>query len=446
MKKNKFLLFAAMAVAVLTSCGGGQKSLPTSNEYPVVTIGPANAQLKTTYPATIKGIQDVEVRPKVSGFITKLNVHEGEAVRAGQVLFVIDNATYQAAVRAAQAQVNQAEASVRAAQAGITTANASLNSAQAQAATAKLTYTNSQNLYNNKVIGDYELQTARNSYQTAEASVRQAQSGVNSANASLKQAQAAVAAAQAQLATAKDNLSFCYVKSPATGVVGSLPYKEGALVSPSSAQPVTTVSDVSTIEVYFSMSESDILKLTRSNNGLAGAIGSFPALSLQLSDGSVYNHQGTVVKTSGIIDPTTGTLSVIARFPNPEHLLKSGGSAQVVVAKSNNNAIIIPMDATSQVQDKYFVYKVDGQGNVHYTEVTVNPQNDGSNYIITSGLKMGDRIVTKGISGLTDGQQIKALTPQEYEAAMKKSADLGAQQGSSKGFLDAMTGKDDKGK
>ena len=116
------------------------------------------------------------------------------------------------------------------------------------------------------------------------------------------------------------------------------------------------------------------------------------------------------------------------------------------MAKSNNNAIIIPMDATSQVQDKYFVYKVDGQGNVHYTEVTVNPQNDGSNYIITSGLKMGDRIVTKGISGLTDGQQIKALTPQEYEAAMKKSADLGAQQGSSKGFLDAMTGKDDKGK
>lgn len=212
MKKNKFLLFAAIAMAVLTSCGGGQKGLPTSNEYPVVTIGPANAQLKTTYPATIKGVQDVEVRPKISGFITKLYVHEGQAVRAGQVLFELDNATYQAAVRAAQAQINQAEASVRSAQAGIQTANASLNSAQAQAATAQLTYNNSQNLYNNKVIGEYELQTARNSYQTAQAGVRQAQSSVSSANAGLKQAEAAVAAAKAQLATARENLSFCYVK------------------------------------------------------------------------------------------------------------------------------------------------------------------------------------------------------------------------------------------
>lgn len=444
MKKNKFLLFAAIAMAVLTSCGGGQKGLPTSNEYPVVTIGPANAQLKTTYPATIKGVQDVEVRPKISGFITKLYVHEGQAVSAGQVLFELDNATYQAAVRAAQAQINQAEASVRSAQAGIQTANASLNSAQAQAATAQLTYNNSQNLYNNKVIGEYELQTARNSYQTAQAGVRQAQSSVSSANAGLKQAEAAVAAAKAQLATARENLSFCYVKSPANGVVGNLPYKVGALVSPSSAQPVTTVSDISTIEVYFSMSESDILNLTRSNNGLAGAINSFPALSLQLTDGSIYNHEGKVVKTSGIIDPTTGSLSIIVRFPNPERLLKSGGAGQVIIAKNNNHAILVPMEATTQVQDKYFVYKVDGNGKVHYTEVTVDPQNDGNNYIITSGLKMGDRIVVKGLTGLTDGQEIKALTLQEYDAAMKNAAELGAKQGSSEGFLDAMTGKGDK--
>lgn len=444
MKKNKFLLFAAIAMAVLTSCGGGQKGLPTSNEYPVVTIGPANAQLKTTHPATIKGVQDVEVRPKISGFITKLYVHEGQAVSAGQVLFELDNATYQAAVRAAQAQISQAEASVRSAQAGIQTANAALNSAQAQAATAQLTYNNSQNLYNNKVIGEYELQTARNSYHTAQAGVRQAQSSVSSANAGLKQAEAAVAAAKAQLATARENLSFCYVKSPANGVVGNLPYKVGALVSPSSAQPVTTVSDISTIEVYFSMSESDILNLTRSNNGLAGAINSFPALSLQLTDGSIYNHEGKVVKTSGIIDPTTGSLSIIARFPNPERLLKSGGAGQVIIAKNNNHAILVPMEATTQVQDKYFVYKVDGSGKVHYTEVTVDPQNDGNNYIITSGLKMGDRIVVKGLTGLTDGQEIKALTLQEYEAAMKNAAELGAKQGSSEGFLDAMTGKGDK--
>jgi len=206
--------------------------------------------LKTTYPATIKGVQDVEVRPKVSGFITKLNIHEGEYVHAGQVLFVIDNSTYQAAVRQAQAQVNSAQSAVAQAKANVVQANASLNSANAQAATSRLTYNNSQNLYNNKVIGDYELQSAKNTYETAQAS------GIASAQAAVKQAEAGVRQAQAMLSTAKDNLGFCYVKSPASGYVGSLPFKEGALVSASSAQPVTTISNTSTIEVYFSMTEA----------------------------------------------------------------------------------------------------------------------------------------------------------------------------------------------
>lgn len=209
-------------VLLLTSCGGGKQSLPTSDEYPVVTIGAANAQLKTTFPATIKGVQDVEVRPKVSGFITKLYVHEGEYVRAGQVLFVVDNSTYQAAVRQAEAQVVSAQSGVAGAQARVVQANASLNSANAQAATSRLTYSNSKNLYNNKVIGEYELESAKNAYETAQAAVSQAQSGVASANAAVKQAHAAVRQAQAMLSTAKDNLGFCYVKSPASGYVGSL--------------------------------------------------------------------------------------------------------------------------------------------------------------------------------------------------------------------------------
>lgn len=442
MKKNKILLSALAAVALLTSCGSGRQGLPTSNEYPVITIGASNAQLKTTYPATIKGVQDVEVRPKVSGFITKLNVHEGEYVRAGQVLFVIDNATYQAAVRQAQAQVNSAQSSVAQAQAGVVQANASLNSANAQAATSRLTYSNSKNLYNSKVIGDYELQSAKNAYETAQAAVRQAQSGVASANAAVRQAEAGVRQAQAVLASAKDNLGFCYVKSPASGYIGSLPFKEGALVSPSSAQPVTTVSNTSSMEVYFSMTESDILNLSRKDNGLANAIKAFPGVSLLLADGSTYNHEGTIVKTSGVIDAATGTVSVIARFPNPEHLLKSGGSGQIVIARSNNHALLVPQEATVQVQNKTFVYKVDGNNKVHYSEITVDPQNDGINYIVTSGLKMGDRIVTKGVSGLEDGAQIKALTPAEYDEAIRKSEKLGENQSSASGFLKAMKGED----
>ena len=375
--KKSILLSAITAVTVLlTSCGGGgRQSLPTSDEYPVVTIGAANAQLKTTFPATIKGVQDVEVRPKVSGFITKLYVHEGEYVRAGQVLFVVDNSTYQAAVRQAEAQVVSA------------------------------------------------------------------QSGIASANAAVTQAHAAVRQAQAMLSTAKDNLGFCYVKSPASGYVGSLPYKEGALVSASSAQPVTTVSNTSSIEVYFSMTESDVLKLSRTNNGLNNAIKSFPSVSLMLADGTTYNHEGVVVKTSGIIDATTGTVSVIARFPNPEHLLKSGGSGQIVIAKNNNRALLVPQEATVQVQDKIFVYKVDADSKVHYTEITVDPQNDGINYIVTSGLKMGDRIVSKGLSSLEDGAKITALTPAEYDKAIEKAEKLGENQGSASGFLKAMKGE-----
>ncbi|PDP60414.1 efflux RND transporter periplasmic adaptor subunit [Prevotella intermedia] len=444
MIKSKFLLLAALAITVLSSCGGGKRELPKNNEYPVITISAANAQMKTTYPATIKGIQDVEVRPKVSGFITKLYVHEGEAVRAGQVLFVVDNAVYQSAVRQAEATVASAQSGISRAQASVVQAAAALNSAQAQAATAQLTYNNSKNLYSNKVIGDYEMQAAKNTYETAQAAVSQARSGVQAANSGVKQAEAALKQAQAGLATAKENLSFCYVKSPANGFVGSLPYKEGALVSPSSPMPVTTISNISTMEVYFSMTEADVLALSRNNRGLGNAINKFPKVSLQLVDGSIYNHEGTIVKTSGMIDATTGTISVIARFPNPEHLLKSGGSGKVVIAKNDNNALMIPQDATVQVQDKIFVYKVDANGKIHYSEIKVDPQNDGVNYVVTSGLKIGERIVSKGLATLQDGMEIKPLTPAQYEEALKKAAQLGENQSSASGFLKAMKGNDDK--
>ncbi len=444
MKTNKFLLVATVVATVFASCGKSQHTLPTSDEYPVITIGSSNAQSKTTYPATIKGIQDVEVRPKVSGFITHLNVHEGQYVNAGQVLFVIDNSTFQEAVRQAEAQVAAAKSAVMQAQAGVATARASLNSATAQEATARLTYSNSKNLYANKVIGDYELQAAKNTYTTAEAAIRQAQSGIAQATAAVKQAEAQVKQAQAGLGVAKDNLSFCYVKSPASGYIGSLPYKEGALVSPSSVQPVTTVSNISTMEVYFSLTEADMLKLSRTENGLSNAIQKFPKVSLQLIDGSIYNHEGTIVKTSGIVDASTGTISVIARFPNPERLLKSGGSGQIIIAKNNNRAMVIPQDAVVQVQDKMFVYKVDKDNNVHYTEITIAPENDGNNYVVVSGLKMGDKIVTKGVSSLTDGAKIKALTEAEYAKAIKDAEALSKNQNSASGFAKAMQGDDKK--
>lgn len=225
------------------------------------------------------------------------------------------------------------------------------------------------------IIGQYELSTAQNSYLTAKAQVAQA---------------------RASLASARETLSWCTVVAPASGVVGDLPFKKGALVS--TASTLTTVSDVSTVEVFFSMSEGDILNMSKTAGSVSDVLKEMPVVKLQLADGTTYNHPGRVVKMSGVIDATTGAYSLIAHFSNPEHLLKSGGAGQIIVPRVSNNAIIIPQEAVSQVQDKYFVYKVGSDNKVKYSEITVNPENDGINYIVTSGLNVGDRYVSKGIT------------------------------------------------
>lgn len=389
MTKSKILLFAALA-AMLVSCGGKKSSGKPNfgdNEYAVRTIGAQSAELQTTYPATIRGMQDVEIRPKVSGFITKLCVKEGQAVKAGQLLFVIDNVTYAAAVRQAKAAVN---------------------SAKAQLNTARLTYNNNEKLFKNNVIGSYELQSAKNNMQAAAA---------------------ALAQAEASYVSAKENLSYCYVTSPASGVIGDLPYRVGALVSASSQQPLTTVSNISTMQVYFSMTEKELLDMTKTAGGLHTAIKDYPAVKLQLADGTIYDHPGRVATVSGVIDATTGSVSMRADFPNPQHLLKSGGSGSIVVPHVSNSAIVIPQYAVAQVQDKHFVYIVGKDNKVKYSAVTVDPQDDGKNFIITSGLKVGDRIVVNGISSLTDGAEIKPITEAQYQEKLKKTEKLGAAQG-----------------
>lgn len=385
--KQKVLFLIATVSLFLTSCGGGKQGAGfNDNEYPVRTIESQGSSSETLYPATIRGVQDVEIRPKVSGFITKLLVKEGQRVTTGQLLFVIDSETYQAAVRQAKAAVS---------------------SATAQLNTAKLTYDNSQKLFNSNVIGQYELQTAQNTYENAKA---------------------ALAQAQASLASAKETLSYCFVKSPTSGLVGSLPFKVGALVGPTSAQPLTTVSDNNTMEVFFSMTEKDVLDMARNAGGVKESLSTYPTVKLKLADGTIYSQPGKVTKMSGVIDTSTGSVSMVAHFSNPDHILRSGGSGSIVVPKVTSNAIVVPQDAVAQVQDRYFVYILGKNNKVKYTEVKISPDNDGQTYVVTSGLKVGDRIVLKGITALTDGAEIKGLTEAEYEAKLKKTAELGSSQ------------------
>ncbi len=373
------MMLVAAVATVLVSCGGGG-GRPTfgDNEYPVDVVATQNASLQSTYPATINGVQDVEIRPKVSGFLTQINVTEGQTVSAGQVLFVIDNETYQAQVRQAQAAVNTAQSAVN---------------------TAKLTFDNTKKLHASKVVGDYELQTAENTFLSAQAQLAQA---------------------QAALSSAKEALSFCYVKSPAAGVVGTLPLKKGALVSASNV--LTHVSDISTMDVYFSMTEKDMLTMSQGEGGLKGAVEKFPPLKLQLADGTMYAYDGHVTSISGVIDRSTGSVQLKAQFPNPEKLLKSGGSGSIVIPSVADSAIVIPQRVVMEVQNKKFVYVLKENNKVAYTEITVDPQNDGVNYIVTSGLKVGDKYVTNGITKLTDQMEIVPITPERYQQKIDEQA------------------------
>lgn len=393
---KKIIMFAGIA-AMLVSCGGKPNMKFGDNEYAVRTIGTQSTELQNNYPATIRGIQDVEIRPKISGFITKLCVQEGQSVKAGQLLFVIDNVQYAEAAK-------QAKAAVAA--------------AQAQLATAQLTYNNKVQLHKQNVIGSYDLQAAQNSLLSAKANLAQT---------------------QATYISAKQNLDFCYVKSPSTGVIGDLPFRVGALVSSTNAQALTTVSNINKMYVYFSMTEKQLLEMTREAGSAHKAVSEMPAVKLQLADGTIYNHDGKVTTVSGVIDKTTGTVSMRADFINPEHLLKSGGSGSIIVPYTNSSAIIIPQDAVSDVQDKHFVYIVGSDNKVKYTEVQVAPNNDGKNYIITSGIKTGDRIVIAGISSLQDGMDIKPVTEAQYAAKLKKAEQLGSVQNDAKKLKQAFS-------
>ena len=369
---KKMMMLAAVAATLVSCGGGGGRPQFGDDEYPVTTVGTSSTDMQSTYPAVIKGVQDVEIRPKATGFITQINVKEGQTVGAGQVLFVIDNET-------ATQQVRQAQAAV--------------NTAQQQCNTAKLTYENSQKLHESRVIGDFELQTSQNSYEVAQAQLAQS---------------------QAALASAKEQLSYCYVKSPASGVVGTLPYKKGALVS--SSNVLTTVSNNSSMEVYFSVTEKAAMQLQ------AAGLQSLPSVKLQLADGTTYGHEGKVTKMSGVIDQATGSVQLIALFQNPERVLKSGGAGTIVIPRQATDAIVIPQSCVSEVQDKKFIYLVGSDNKVKYSEIKVDPQNDGMNYIVTDGLKPGDKYVTNGITKLSDGMEIKPITPERYEQKIKEQA------------------------
>ena len=373
------LVLVASCLALLSSCGQGNKSTGSAPEVAVMEVNTTTANLTNSYPATIKGKQDVEIRPMVSGFITKLHVDEGAVVRKGQVLFTIDPVQYQAAVNSAKASVE--------------TAQAALN-------TQELTTENKRELNKKNIISDYDLKMSENQ---------------------LAQAKANLAQAKAQLVNAQNNLSYTEVTSPSDGVVGTIPYRVGSLVSASIATPLTTVADISEMYAYFSMTERQLLAMIREGGTMKEILDKMPDIQLSLVDGTIYPDSGRVETISGVIDQTTGSVNMRALFPNKHNILRSGGTGNVIFHNPLHDVIMIPQSATTEIQDKKFVLVLQPDNTLKNTEIKVFTLDDGKYYYVTNGLKKGDKIVIEGVQSLKDGQAITPITPADKEAEYQKA-------------------------
>ena len=350
------MAIGAVIVTGLISCKGKKQDQQQAQvpELAVITVGEEDTKLETGIPTTLQGANDVEIRPQIQGFLTKVCVEEGQKVAKGQLLFTIDQVSLKAAVDAAQSQVAVAQANVNTAQ---TNAN------------------------NNKILLDKNIISSA-AYQTSV-------DGLNAAKAQYN-------AAMANLTSARKNLSYSNVTAPISGVVGTIDFKEGSLVSPQTE--LTVLSNNSEMQANFSLNEKDILAMT--DNGkrtISEAIKALPPVTLLLANGERYAIPGKITAISGVIDPKTGSASAKAIFPNPSGMLHSGNTGQILIPQFRPNSMLIPQQAAYELQDMKFVYVVGDSNKVHSVPITVAEQNDGKNYIVTSGLKPGEKVVIEGV-------------------------------------------------
>lgn len=356
---NKIIICSILCLTLFSACKESAQQT-AGVKYKTLTVEKSDRILENEYTASVQGRQFVEIRPQVSGIITDICINEGDAVKKGQTLFIIDQVPYKAALE---------------------TAAANVKSAESQLATAKLDAESREELYKANVVSEYDLQTARNTLAAAEA---------------------ALAQAKAEEINARNSLSYTEVKSPVDGSASMIPYRVGALVSSSIAQPLVTVSDDAQVYIYFSMSENQIIDLIQHYGSLRKAIEQMPEIEFRLSNGTLYGHAGRVDAISGTVDASTGAVSLRATFDNPEKLLRNGGNGTVIVPTALTDCIVIPQSSTYEIQDKKFVYKVI-DGKTESFPIEVFRLNDGTEYVVESGLEVGDIIIAEGAGLLRDG-------------------------------------------
>ncbi|MCE7067118.1 efflux RND transporter periplasmic adaptor subunit [Dyadobacter sp. CY326] len=359
-----------LAFCFLISCKDKQKDAGKTAEqvkdYPVLTLAPRSITLNSEYPATIEGQQDIEIRPKIDGFIEKIYVDEGSTVKSGQPIFKINAPQYEQEVRTAQANIKIAEADVN---------------------SAEMSVSKVRPLVEKNIISKYELESAQFNLQAK---------------------QAALAQAHATLANARTNLSYTIIASPANGIIGLIPYKIGSLVNSNTPEPLTTVSNIGNIYAYFSINEKQVLAFSKNTKGntTKARLATMPPVSLVLANGVEFSEKGRITTTSGSINTETGSIRVRATFPNPGSIVRSGSSALVRIPSQMDSAIVIPQKATYEIQGKKFVYRVAADGTVKSAEVGVSDNNDGQYFVAQTGLAAGDKIVLEGVASLREGAKI----------------------------------------
>ena len=375
MRKKYALMWAMVigtAISGLTACSIDMPK-ETQSSFETMTVEKSNIELPYKFSARMKGQNDVTVTPQVSGQLTKICVTEGQQVKKGQVLFIIDQRNAQLELEAAQAN---------------------LQAALAQENSAKLEYESNKNLFEKKIVSSYMLSNSENSYKQAQASVAQARAAVN---------------------RAKVNLGFCTITASVSGVIGEIPVRSGDQVSP--GMQLTMLSGNTTMDAEISITEAVIESAVKEGMNAAQIekyIAQLPPATFVMKNGTEYPHKGRFASLTGVVNAATGSLTAKVSFPNPEGHLYSGIQGTVVVKFDEKDVIVIPQNAVVRLQDKSQVYKVKAYSTATAVEVTTEDTGNGKDFIVTSGLNVGDRIVTTGANNVTEG--LRVLFPQEVKS------------------------------
>lgn len=355
---------------MLIGCGNKQQNEGYQQgppELPVAVVKEADAVVTKTYAASVEGISNVEIRPQVSGYLTKIHVDEGQFVKAGQVLFSIESQVY-------REQLNNAQAA--------------LLSAKSNLDNSKINLDRKKELVSNKMVSDFQVREAEIAYNSAKAGVDQASAVVESA---------------------KINLGFTQIKAPVSGYTSRFNYRLGSLLSPTNQQPLTILSDIQQVYTYFSLSENDFINFQRQYAGstIAEKIKNTPPVTLLMADGTPYGHAGKIDAVEGLFNKTTGAITVRAKFVNPEVLLRSGNTGKIVMEQQLKNALLFPIASSVVIQDKVFIYSLDKESKVVQIPVEVSGKS-GNNFIISGGLKAGDKYIVMGFERLQPGTPVVA--------------------------------------